>query len=104
MYKIGKRIKSARELRGYSQKKFAQMIGAKNTTVSNWENGITRPDADTLAVICKVLDVSADSLLDIVIEHITVTPQEREVILQYRGKPELQKAVHLLLGVEEADQ
>lgn len=103
MYEIGRRIKSARESRGYSQKEFAQLIGAKNTTVSNWEKGLTRPDADTLASICRALDVSADELLDIVIEHMAVTPQEREIIIRYRNKSELQQAVRLLLGMETSD-
>lgn len=101
MYEIGKRIKSARENRGYSQKEFAHLIGAKNTTVSNWEKGLTRPDADMLAAICQALKVSADELLDVVIEHMAVTPLERELIIRYRNKPELKPAIHILLGLEE---
>jgi len=65
MYEVGKRIKECRKNKRLSQKEFARMIGAKNTAVSNWETGLTRPDVDTLAKICVILDVSADELLDI---------------------------------------
>lgn len=65
MYEIGKNIKSIREQKGISQKDFAAMINSKNTTVSNWEKGLTRPDVDTLSIICKALNVSADLLLGI---------------------------------------
>lgn len=63
MYEIGKQIKLIREQQGMSQKDFAMKIGSKNTTVSNWEKGLTRPDADTLVIICKVLNTSADEIL-----------------------------------------
>lgn len=64
-YGIGAKIRRYRELRGFSQKEFAAKIGVSNSRVSNWEQGINRPDADILATICHVLDVSADRLLDI---------------------------------------
>lgn len=64
-YEIGGRLRYFRELRGLSQKEFASLIGVSNSRVSNWEQGINRPDADILASICSALHISADELLDI---------------------------------------
>lgn len=48
-YEIGARIRKYREMSGFSQKELAQKIGVSNSRVSNWEQGINRPDADILA-------------------------------------------------------
>ena len=45
-YEIGARIRKFREQRGLSQKEFAQLIGMSNARVSNWEQGLNRPDVD----------------------------------------------------------
>ena len=57
-YEIGARIRKFREDRGYSQIELAQLIGVSNSRVSNWEQGINRPDADILVDLCKTLNVS----------------------------------------------
>lgn len=103
MYQIGKRIKTYRQQAGLSQKDFGERIHAKNTTVSNWEKGLTRPDVDMLAVICEVLEVSPNELLDIRLDPADMNEQERRVIMAYRQKYDLQHAVNVLLGVEEVD-
>ncbi len=100
MHAIGKRIRYSREQKGLSQKEFAKRIGASNTTVSNWENGLSRPDVDTLGIICIVLDVSPDELLGINLPKGIYTTEEKLVITQYRSRPELQQAVRILLGIE----
>lgn len=43
-YQIGDKIRQYRELRKYSQKKFSEKIGVSNSRVSNWENGLNRPE------------------------------------------------------------
>ena len=48
-YEIGARIRKFREQRGLSQKEFAQLIGMSNARVSNWEQGLNRPDVDILS-------------------------------------------------------
>jgi transcriptional regulator with XRE-family HTH domain len=100
MYAIGKRIRAMRERIGMSQKAFADRIGAKNTTVSNWEKGLTRPDVDTLVSICAALECSSDELLDVRLSPEDMNEQERRVIMAYRAKAELRQAVNILLGVE----
>ncbi len=98
-YDMGKRIRQFRELRQLNQKELGDCIGVSNSRISNWEQGINRPDADYLVLLCKALEVSADELLDISVESMAVTTDERQVLLQYRGKPELRQAVHILLGL-----
>jgi transcriptional regulator with XRE-family HTH domain len=99
-YEIGARIRKYREMRGFSQKELAQKIGVSNSRVSNWEQGINRPDADILADICKALNVSPSELLDVRLSPDDLNEQERKVIIAYRTKPDLQKAVNILLGLE----
>ena len=64
-YEIGIKIKRLRESKGISQKKLASQLGVSSSRLSNWEQGINRPDVDILSAICEALDVSADKLLDV---------------------------------------
>lgn len=73
---LGKNIKNARLNNHLSQKELADKITllAKelgydnlsygNTAISNWESGTSKPDADTIFLICKALNVDANYLLD----------------------------------------
>ena len=99
-YSVGKKIKYFREQRDLSQKELANRIGTKNTTVSNWELGLTRPDVDMLAKICHILDVSADEMLEIQLSEDVFSEEEKSIIRRYREKPELQEAIRILLTVE----
>ena len=100
-YEIGKRIRKYREDRKLSQKDLADMIGVSNSSISNWEKGINRPDADMLADLCRALKVSPSELLDVRLSTDELNDQERKVIQAYRTKTELQQAVNILLGIEE---
>lgn len=100
-YEIGTRIRKYREKAGISQKELAGMIGVSNSRISNWEQGINRPDADILAELCRVLNVSPSELLDVRLAPEDLNEQERRVIMAYRAKTELQNAVNILLGVDE---
>lgn len=99
-YEIGNRIRKYRENRGLNQKELAQLIGVSNSRVSNWEQGINRPDADILVDICKALNVSPSELLDVRLSSDELNDQERKIIMAYRTKIDLQHAVNILLGIE----
>ena len=99
-YEIGNRIRKYRENRGLNQKECAQIIGVSNSRVSNWEQGINRPDADILVDICKALNVSPSELLDVRLSSDELNDQERKIIMAYRTKIDLQHAVNILLGIE----
>lgn len=66
---LGENIKQARLNKNWSQKDLAEAISNKeetfgNTAISNWENGISKPDADTIMSLCEALEVDANYLLD----------------------------------------
>ena len=100
-YEIGSRIRKYRESRGLSQKDLADLIGVSNSRISNWEQGINRPNADIVADICKALNISPSELLDVQLSTDKLTEQERKVINAYRNKPKLQQAVNILLGIND---
>ena len=51
-----KTLKEWRELRGYSQGEFAELIGKSQVTVSHWETGKKKPTKiEDVAVIRRVL-------------------------------------------------
>lgn len=100
-YEIGSRIRKYREENNLSQKQLAEKIGVSNSRVSNWEQGLNRPDADILAAICVALDVSPSLLLGIQVTGDELTEQERRILKAYREKEDVRQAVHLLLGVSE---
>ena len=54
---LGKKVKRLRKMRGYTQEKFAEMIGIDPKNVSRIENGNNYPSADTLTAIAKALNV-----------------------------------------------
>ena len=99
-YKIGDKIKQYREQKRLSQKDFAEKIGVSNSRVSNWENGLNRPDCDLLRKICEDLCVSPSELLDIHLDTEELTEHEKRLIQNYRIKTDLQKAVNILLDAE----
>ncbi|MBR6515033.1 MAG: helix-turn-helix transcriptional regulator [Clostridia bacterium] len=98
-YEIGSRIRKYREECGLSQKQLADMINVSNSRVSNWEQGINRPDADIIADICRALNVSPSELMGVYLASDEFTEQEKKLIRAYREKPDMQKAVNVLLGL-----
>lgn len=103
-YEIGNRIRKYREERNMTQKQLAERIGVSNSRVSNWEQGLNRPDADILAAVCVALDVSPSLLLGIRVTGDDLTEQERRVLKAYREKDDVRQAVHILLGISENAQ
>ncbi len=63
MSNIGEAIKNLRAKRGVSQDALAEMVGVSRQAISNWENGKTQPDADTLAKLGAIFDISVDSII-----------------------------------------
>ncbi len=97
-YEIGSRIRKFRETKKITQKQLAEAIGVSGSRVSNWEQGINRPDVDILAKLCSALCVSPSELLDIHLNN-EYTAHERDIITAYRKRVDLQNAVDILLGL-----
>lgn len=100
-YEIGNRIRKYRKDRGLTQEQLADMINVSKSRISNWEQGINRPDADVLADMCRALNVSPSELLDVHLSDEDFTDHERKVIEAYRSRPDMQKSVDVLLGIEQ---
>jgi len=60
---ISKSIAKQRKKLRLSQKQLAEKIYISNVDVARWESGKTLPDATTLPLLAKALDVSVDTLV-----------------------------------------
>lgn len=60
---ISERIFNILTEKGMSQKKFAELTGISQSTISDWKNKKTNPAADKIMIICDVLEVTPYELL-----------------------------------------
>lgn len=60
---MGKRIAGRRKSLGLSQEALAEKIGVSTQMISNPELGKKVPRPESLAKLCKVLDISTDVIL-----------------------------------------
>ena len=59
---IGENIKTARKLKGLSQRALAEQLGIAFQNLSVWENGKGAPSAKYLMKLAEILDISLDQL------------------------------------------
>lgn len=100
-YGIGNKIRKYRKENGLTQEQLADKINVTKSRVSNWEQGINRPDADIIGNICRTLNVSPSDLLDIHLTDDELNVHEKKVIKAYHTKKDLQQAVDILLGIDD---
>ena len=62
--KLGKKIKIARIELDMNQTDLADKIGAKQKSISRYENGLSMPSIETLMKISRVLKKSASYFLE----------------------------------------
>lgn len=56
------KIRELREENGLTQKKLAEMLGNAQRNVSNWENGTSEPDCETIVKLADIFGVTIDEL------------------------------------------
>lgn len=56
------RIKEFREELQLTQKELAEKLGNVQRNVSNWENGSSEPDCETILKLTEIFDISIDEL------------------------------------------
>ena len=86
---VGLRIKQIRLNKGYTLEAFGKLFEARKGNVQQWENGISLPNKERIANICKVADVTVDELLygkensnfDELFEKIMTRPKEEIINL-----------------------
>lgn len=81
---FGEKLKKARSFKKLKQSELAKQLGVTNTTISNWENNISKPDLDMLSYICGVLEVKASYFLDAKPLKEIVSSEEYDRIKKYR--------------------
>ena len=79
---IGKRIRTCREQKGWTQQAFAEKVGISIAYTGMIERGEKIPKLETFIRIANVLEVSADLLLADVIkaQHFSDTSARAEVV------------------------
>lgn len=60
---ISSQIKKHRQNHQYSQEELAHKVYVSRQTISNWENGHSYPDIQTLLMLSVLFDVSLDNLV-----------------------------------------
>ena len=60
---LGKRIIEIRKQHGLTQEEFAERYHVTRQTISNWENGKSSPDLETLVSMSEDFNVSLDAML-----------------------------------------
>ena len=94
---IAKNILFYRKKYGYTQKQLGEMVGVKNTSVSNWETGDNSIDIETLIKLCKIFNIELNDMYGSFGKKDNYTEKERKIIEAYRAKPEMQQAIDTLL-------
>lgn len=98
------RLKEVRENRGLTQQALADALEESQSTLASWENGKAMPRAKTLIRLADYLSMSLDylcgrsNIAEIVDDSsvgLTLTPEEREVVLAFRTLHPLQREMVL---------
>jgi transcriptional regulator with XRE-family HTH domain len=63
MHFLGKNLRHLRKQSSRTQSEIASLIQKGQTTIGNWENGISEPSLNELLVISNFFDISVDTLL-----------------------------------------
>jgi len=80
---FGIKLKEARANAKLSQIELGKELGVGNTTISNWEKGIAKPDIDTIEDICSVLSVSPNYFFK-KRDPFAITLEQKDFIKRYK--------------------
>lgn len=64
-FMLGERLRYFRKQNGYTQVELAQILGIKQSSVSDWENDVSRPEYENLIALAKLYDETVDALLGV---------------------------------------
>ena len=65
MHYLGNNLRYLRKQMSKTQSEIASLIKKGQTTIGNWENGISEPNLDELLVISNFFDIPLDMLIKI---------------------------------------
>lgn len=102
---MGRRIKEARERKGYTQEQLAELAELSVQHVSVIERGIKAPKLKTFIHLANVLEINADYLLE---DSLTVSAKlesnelfERMGLISEREKKRILQVVDVLVDTAE---
>ena len=102
-------LKQGRLNKGLKQSDVTKLTGIKNTTLSNYENGITEPDIDTFLLLCELYHLNYATILaeayglKISGTDFNIKPSEMECIEKYRNLDDFgRETVDMIIEREEA--
>lgn len=84
-------LKKGRLDKGLKQSDVSKKTGIKNTTLSNYENGVTEPDMDTFLALCELYELDFVSLMEeaygikVPGKNFHIKPSEMELLKRYNG-------------------
>lgn len=81
---FGDKLKEARIAKGLKQSELGDLLNLKNTTISNWEKGVSNPDVEIISKLCSILNVSASYFFDDMASEEILSFNEKEHIKKYR--------------------
>lgn len=61
---INDKLKEARKNAGMTQEEVEHKSGINKKTISNWENGVSRPDVDSIALLCELYKIDPNDLFE----------------------------------------
>jgi transcriptional regulator with XRE-family HTH domain len=82
-------LKKGRLDKGLKQSDVAKETGIKNTTLSNYENGVTEPDMDTFLALCELYELDFVSLMEeaygikVPGKNFHIKPSQMEMLKRY---------------------
>ncbi len=65
MHFLGKNLRHLRKQSSKTQSEIASLIQKGQTTIGNWENGISEPSLNELLIISNYFDIPVDTLLKV---------------------------------------
>lgn len=101
-------LKEYRNKNNYTVSEVARILSDEKSmqfaekTIYGWESGHAQPDADTLLTLCDIYNIK-DILgtFGYKTGHpFNLTRREQDLIIRYRNRPKLQRAVDKLLDLE----
>ena len=102
---VGKRIKAAREQKGLTQEALAELVNLSPMHVSVIERGNKLPRLETLINIANILDVSADVLLqDVVNNQVKLHTSEASDLIAQLSREDQRRVLAALHSFVEASK
>src|SRR5215831_12245642 len=65
MHYLGKNLRYLRKQLSKTQSEIATLIKKGQTTIGNWENGISEPNVDELLILSNFFDIPLDALVKV---------------------------------------